>query len=65
MHMACDNTKLGEALAPRVDIKGGAIAMALVTAVGGSLIAAMSAVGATGASFPDVLRVVSAILSIR
>jgi hypothetical protein len=66
MHMACDNSKLGEVLAPRVDVKGGAIAMALVAAVGGSLIALLAAVGSmTGASIPDVVRVVSAVLSIR
>jgi hypothetical protein len=66
MHMAYDSSKLGEGLAPRVDIRGGAISMALVAAIGGALIAAVGAIGSmTGASFPDVIHVVSAFLNVR
>jgi hypothetical protein len=66
MHMACDNSKLDEALSPRVDVKGGAIAMVLVAAVGGSLVAAVAAVGTmTGLAIPNVIGVVGAFLGVR
>jgi hypothetical protein len=66
MHRACDNSKLGEVLTPRVDVKGGAIAMALVAAVGGTFVAVVGSVGSiTGLAVPDVIRVVSAFLGVR
>jgi ABC-type antimicrobial peptide transport system permease subunit len=63
MHMAYDASKLGKVLEPRANLAGGAAAVALVAALGGTLLAALGATHAlNSATFPSIIDIVRAIL---
>lgn len=63
MHMVYDASKLGKVLEPRANLAGGAAAVALVAALGGTLLVALGATHSfAGNSFPSIIDIVRALL---